>query len=116
MLPINGRRLPLTLYSKNEFPSMQTNLSDSIRASLRDLVSSQIQIDSDSSIQETTLIRNGAYCGRRFSFLGYSLVWFQEENQVKLYSPSGELLESSTPHDFCSARNQPATHLLRDAA
>lgn len=99
-LPIDPVLTLPSTRTKNALLAMQMNLSDSIRSSLRNLVSSQIQMDPDSLIQETTLIRNGSYCGRRFSLMGYSLVWFQEEGQIKLYTPSNELIESCKVHEF----------------
>ncbi len=43
---------------------------------------------------ESILIRDGFYCGRKFRFADYSAVWFAEEDQLKLYDPQGSLLES----------------------
>ena len=50
--------------------------------------------------QETILIRNGFYCGRRFACDGLEAVWFAEENQVKFFGRDGSLIETrsmSTP-------------------
>ena len=44
---------------------------------------------------ETCLLQDNAYCGRRFSLGGYQAVWFLEENQVKFFGPTGELLASN---------------------
>ena len=43
---------------------------------------------------EAMLIRDGYFCGRRFSGGGYEAVWFIEENQIKFYDREGSLLES----------------------
>jgi hypothetical protein len=43
--------------------------------------------------QESILIRDGFYCGRRIQFADYQAVWFAEEGSIKIYSGSGELLE-----------------------
>ena len=89
---------------------MSSNIADSLRDSLRTIVSQRGKADSSSSILETTLIRNGQYCGQRFSFAGFSLVWFREEGQVKFYSPLGTLEHSCTVVQFCmlSSQSNPA--------
>ena len=43
--------------------------------------------------QETILIQDGHYCGRRFRGPMIEAVWFQEEEQIKLYDADGALLE-----------------------
>jgi len=43
-------------------------------------------------IAETALIRDGAYCGHRFSAGNLSAVWFFEENEVKIYDDQRKLL------------------------
>lgn len=40
-------------------------------------------------IQETMLIRQGCYCGKRLSTQGFSGIWFVEEGQIKLLGPDG---------------------------
>jgi hypothetical protein len=45
-------------------------------------------------MHEAILIRGGAYCGRRFECNGGSAVWFIEENQIKYYGATGELLHA----------------------
>ncbi len=42
--------------------------------------------------QESILIRDGFYCGRRFNFADYHAIWFVEEGHVKIFAESGELL------------------------
>jgi hypothetical protein len=85
---------------------MQTNLADSIRRSLQAVVSRHVALDESTPIMESTLIRNGSYCGRRFSLKGFSLVWFQEEGQVKLYNPFGTLEQSTSVAQFCMAASE----------
>jgi hypothetical protein len=41
--------------------------------------------------QETILIRNGAYCGRRFDTSRGHAVWFVEEEQIKFFRVDGSL-------------------------
>ena len=42
--------------------------------------------------EETILIRNGFYCGRRFETGSASAIWFCEENQLKFYGEQGTVL------------------------
>ena len=46
------------------------------------------------SMAESCLLQDNSYCGRRFTLGGFQAVWFLEENEVKFYAPSGELLGS----------------------
>jgi hypothetical protein len=41
---------------------------------------------------ESILIREGFYCGRCFHLPGFRAVWFFEEDELKVYRLSGELL------------------------
>jgi hypothetical protein len=41
--------------------------------------------------EESILIRDGFYCGRRFRFGPYSAIWFIEENQLKIFDERGAL-------------------------
>lgn len=43
-------------------------------------------------IAETALIRDGLYCGHRFSAGNLSAVWFFEENEVKIFDEHRKLL------------------------
>jgi hypothetical protein len=47
--------------------------------------------------RETILIREGAYCGRRFDAEDGHAVWFIEEGQVKFYRVDGSLARSTQP-------------------
>lgn len=49
-----------------------------------------------SDLRETILIRDGLFCGRKFQSCGYSVVWFMEENEIKFFSPTGQLLLATT--------------------
>ena len=95
---------------------MSTNIAESLRISMQTLISERVEVDANSAISETTLIRNGAYCGRRFSYAGFSLVWFQEEGQVKLYNPDGTLEQSCSVGQFCMSKLQPVAPSIRRAA
>ena len=43
---------------------------------------------------EALLIREGYFCGRRFSLGEHQAVWFIEENQIKLFGPEGQVIKS----------------------
>ena len=49
-------------------------------------------------LREAALIRDGQYCGHRFTSRELSAVWFFEEDQVKIYGSDRQLIqvESST--------------------
>jgi len=95
---------------------MSSSIADSLRNTLRTIVSQREKAESSSSILETTLIRNGEYCGQRFSLAGFSLVWFREEGQVKLYCPLGTLEQSCTVAQFCVLSSQSSGADLRRVA
>ena len=57
----------------------------------------QLGVDSTNLPSETTLIRDGYYCGNRFVLDDYQAVWFVEEDQIKFYGPDGGLLRVVTP-------------------
>lgn len=42
-------------------------------------------------VQESLLIRNGHFCGQKFTADGWTIIWFLEENQLKIYRPNGTL-------------------------
>ncbi|MEM7476543.1 MAG: hypothetical protein AAF483_16265 [Planctomycetota bacterium] len=46
------------------------------------------------SLHETMLIHNGLFCGRKFQVDDYEVVWFLEEDEIKFFSPVGDLLKS----------------------
>ncbi len=47
----------------------------------------------ESPPRETMLIRDGYFCGRRFTSDGLQAVWFIEENEVKFYERNGAIVE-----------------------
>lgn len=75
--------------------------AESIRMSFRDFVCHDGGAESDSDLLETTLIRSGLYCGRRFSLSGFSMIWFFDEQQIKLYGRDGALIRSMSTVEFC---------------
>jgi hypothetical protein len=58
--------------------------------------------------QETILIRDGAYCGRRFDASRGHAVWFVEEEQIKFFRADGSMA--------CVVEAIAATHTMRAAA
>lgn len=66
--------------------------TDSIRGRVRTILEC-FGVPSDAAMHETILIRGGFYCGRRFLCDGMQVVWFIEENQLKVFGRGGELNE-----------------------
>lgn len=60
------------------------------------------------SLHETILIRNGLYCGRKFQAEGYEVVWFIEEDEIKFFSPCGNLLSADSIINFLNAYDEPS--------
>lgn len=63
---------------------------------IRKLVSDtfdRLGVDSSTSFEETVLIRDGYYCGRRYRRDGWQAVWFAEENQIKIFDRDGVVKE-----------------------
>ena len=58
---------------------------------------SELGVECPEHFQETILIRGGNYCGRRFEGSTGHAIWFVEENQLKFFSASGELLRVVQP-------------------
>ena len=56
---------------------------------VRDLVRAHLEEQGAplDQLQETILIRDGFYCGRRFRCDGHQAIWFIEENELKFYAP-----------------------------
>jgi len=48
------------------------------------------------SMHESILIRDGLFCGRKFRCEEYQVVWFLDEDEIKFFSPVGELLKTSS--------------------
>jgi hypothetical protein len=78
-----------------------TGKAESIRKRFRDWVRIRTGSEFSHSMFETTLVQGGSYVGRRFSTMGFSLVWWIEQEQVNLIGPDGSLLNSQAIDDFC---------------
>lgn len=70
---------------------MLERIRTAIRAEL-----TALGVNDQSDFNETILIRNGLYCGRKYRCHGHHVVWFVEENEVKFFGPAGDLLRSSS--------------------
>ena len=51
----------------------------------------ELGCDTSTGLQESILIRHGAYVGRRFQCSSGYAVWFIEEHQLKFYAADGAL-------------------------
>lgn len=58
------------------------------------------QPDAAEELSESILIRDGFYCGRRFTCGSLSAVWFAEEDQIKLFDQEGQLVDSLAIEEF----------------
>lgn len=52
-----------------------------------------VELGADAGLQmsEHILVRNDAYCGRRFLADGLQAIWFVEEDQVKIHAQDGRV-------------------------
>jgi hypothetical protein len=65
------------------------------------------------SLRETILISQGLYCGRKFECAGFHAVWFVEEDELKLFGASGQLLLATSA---VALLEQPAPEALPQIA
>ena len=79
---------------------MPTPPVDAIRSRFASYVQQHGQTVDDEHLSETLLIRDGYFCGRKFSMSGYSLIWFLEENQIKIANAEGHVELSCTLENF----------------
>lgn len=68
-----------------------TSLVEQVRLLVRQTFQ-ELQVPVDQGVEETILIRNGFYCGRRFAVAAAHAIWFCEENQLKFYGEQGKIL------------------------
>ncbi len=68
---------------------------DKIRLAIAEQLSS-FGVQNTAALHETILIRNGLFCGRKFQCDGHEVVWFIEEDEIKFFSPCGDLLLASS--------------------
>jgi hypothetical protein len=48
------------------------------------------------TLREAILIRDGLFCGRKFQCEGFEVIWFIEEDQIKYFAPSGDLIKATS--------------------
>lgn len=75
--------------------------AESIRKRFGNWVRGRTGLELSHSMFETTLLQGGSYVGRRFSTMGFSLLWLIEQGQVNLMGPDGSLLDSQGIDEFC---------------
>lgn len=77
--------------------------AERLRQQFRSLVLSQ-HLSADDPVLETILIADGMYFGRRFCLAGYSLTYFAQEEQIKISSPTFEVIYSASLEQFLGER------------
>lgn len=85
---------------------------------MRFAIATQLQqfgVKAPVELHETLLIRNGLFCGRKFQSDGHLVVWFIEEDEIKFFSPCGELLKSTSAIE-CLSQIEAAPQTMRRAA
>jgi hypothetical protein len=85
---------------------------------MRSAITAQLQlfgVKQPVDLHETLLIRNGLFCGRKFQCDGHLVVWFIEEDEIKFFSPCGDLLKSSSAIE-CLSLLQSDQQSIRRAA
>ncbi|MFM7974998.1 MAG: hypothetical protein ACKO8U_08015 [Pirellula sp.] len=78
-----------------------TGKAESIRKRFGDWVRDRTGLELSHSMFETTLLQGGSYVGRRFSTMGFSLLWLIDQGRVNLIGPDGASLGSEEIDDFC---------------
>jgi hypothetical protein len=68
------------------------------------------------SLKETILIRNGIFCGRKFQQADYVVVWFIEEDEIKFFDPSGEMIKATSAIGFLQEHEARTSNAERRAA
>ena len=74
------------------------DLVQRVRRLVRDTIS-ELSHEPAEHLQETILIRDGYYCGRRFQADHVQAIWFMEEGEVKFYAVDGGVLRVSRVAD-----------------
>lgn len=74
--------------------------AETLRKRFREWACSRSADKAPGAMLETTLVRNGTYIGRRFSLLGFSLIWLVQEGQLRLLGPQGNRLDTQAILDF----------------
>ena len=66
-------------------------------------------------LHETLLIRNGLFCGRKYLCDGHLVVWFIEEDEIKFFSPCGDLLKAMSAIECLANCDQQPANVRRAA-
>lgn len=65
-------------------------------------------VSDDEPSVETILIRDGFYCGHRFTCGGLRAVWFLEEDVIKVFGGDGEFLQATHVDEMIQAPRKAA--------
>jgi hypothetical protein len=76
--------------------TMHAPLTDSVRRLVAETLVA-LGLSSGAEPRETILIRDGAYCGRRFDSADGHAVWFIEEAEIKFFRCDGSLVRVIEP-------------------
>lgn len=79
---------------------------EKVRAAISDRLSA-LGAHDVTSIRETILIRQGLFCGRKFECDGFQVVWFVEENHIKIFGSEGRLIEAMSAERLLSLASEP---------
>jgi hypothetical protein len=71
-------------------------LTESVRRRVADAFA-HLGAPCDVELRESILIRDGAYCGRRFDGPQGHAIWFVEEDQLKFYRLDGSVARVMEP-------------------
>jgi hypothetical protein len=77
-----------------------TQKIENVRQSLQQWFAAHCE-PAELQFEESILIRNGFYCGRKFHFNKFSAVWFLEENQLKIFDEEGVLRSTAVLDEAC---------------
>lgn len=72
-----------------------TRIREIVRVKLSEMVT-----DPTTPLRETLLIRDGNYCGHRFTLEAANAVWFVEEDEIKFYAADGGLAQIIKPSEL----------------
>jgi hypothetical protein len=81
---------------------MNTSKAESIRKSFRDWTRHRSRQEIPHSMLETTLVHGGRYVGRRFSLVGFSLIWSIDDQRIEVFEPDGTQVVSQKIEEFCA--------------
>ncbi len=68
----------------------------------------QLGATTEALSDESLLIRDGYYCGRRFQFEDFEARWFAEANTIEIFSGDGSVVESVNVAEMLSQQQRQA--------